>query len=289
MPRTTPLRPVDVEDLFPELIPWRREALRLHPRPGTPAIHESSVGGAPLWPAEEPWPTCGADHDTGWDEDVEEPVDLVPVLQLHRDDAPGVDFPPGKDLLQILWCPFDHPDHLYCPLPRVYWRAVASLTEVRSAPPAPTDARAEHVPSPCVLHPEQVVDYPSWDLPRDLDELLSERFDRLEKETGWLYEYHLAEAPGIKLGGYPSWTQDPIWPECEGCGETMSHLLTVSSAEYDGESRRTWLPVEDREGGHERDRTQRPHGLMLGDMGGVYVFECRTCPDRPFTHRFDCS
>lgn len=292
MPRTTPPRPVDVEELFPELRPWRREALRLHPRPGSPAVHESSVGGPLLWPADEPWPTCEAEHDDPAWYDLEEEPGFVPVVQLHRDDAPGADFPPGKDLLQVLWCPFDHPD-LYCPLPRVYWRTAASLNEVRSIPPAPAEARAEHVPTPCVVHPETVVDYPSWDLPQDLNDQLSERFERLEKETGWEYQYDLANAPGIKLGGYPSWTQDPLWPNCEGCGKTMEHLLTVASAEYDGGSRRAWLPVEDRDGEGrslgDKGQTQRPHGLMLGDMGGVYVFECRSCPDRPFTHHFDCS
>lgn len=296
MPRTTPPRPVDVESLFPELTPWRREALRLHPRSGTPAAHESSVGGPLLWPADEPWPTCEAAHEFDVEGETGEAARFVPVLQLHRDDAPGVCFPDGSDLLQLLWCPFDHPD-LWCPLPRVYWRSVASVGEVSPTPTAHDAAEEYYVPAPCVLHPEQVVDYPSWDLPGELDDRLRGRFDRLEKETGWMYQYHLADAPGIKLGGYPSWTQDANWPDCEGCGETMEHLLTVSSVEFDGESWRTWLPIEDRNGvdvekdsfpGDKRE-AQHSHGLMLGDMGGVYVFECRTCPGRPFTHRYDCS
>ncbi len=28
-------------------------------------------------------------------------------------------------------------------------------------------------------------------------------------------------------------------------------------------------------------------GLALGDAGGVYIFECRTYPDRPTCRRFD--
>lgn len=294
MTRTTPPRPVDVERLFPELRPLRRKALRLHPRPGTPAVHDSSVGGPLLWPADEPWPTCEAEHDPPGEEDT--PPTFVPVLQIHRDDAPGVPFPDGCDLLQVLWCPFEH-TVLYCPSPKVYWRDVATMTEVRSTPPVPESAVAEYVPAPCVLHPEQVVDYPCWDLPLELKEQLGDRFEQLEKETGWKYHYHLAEAPGIKLGGYPSWTQDPLWPDCESCGKTMDHLLTVASWEFDGESWRTWLPVEDRDGiDVEKDRfptdaddAQNAHGLMLGDVGGVYVFECRTCPGRPFDYRFDCS
>jgi hypothetical protein len=34
---------------------------------------------------------------------------------------------------------------------------------------------------------------------------------------------------------------------------------------------------------------QNPTGLMLGDAGGVYLFVCTSCPERPYDHRFDCS
>ncbi|MER7671763.1 hypothetical protein ABTY61_25345 [Kitasatospora sp. NPDC096128] len=60
---------------------------------------------------------------------------------------------------------------------------------------------------------------------------------------------------------------------------------------------RTWPAVEDTpaEGGiwdlpyEERARIQCPPGLMIGDMGGVYLFECPDCPGRPFAYRSDCS
>ncbi|WP_280429510.1 hypothetical protein [Nocardia brasiliensis] len=32
-----------------------------------------------------------------------------------------------------------------------------------------------------------------------------------------------------------------------------------------------------------------PHGLNLGDAGGIYIFDCRTCPYYPYTYRYDCS
>jgi transposase len=51
-------RPVDVTALFPQLAPLARTATRLHPRPGLPTVHDSSVGGPLLWPADEPWPYC---------------------------------------------------------------------------------------------------------------------------------------------------------------------------------------------------------------------------------------
>ncbi|XKK39101.1 DUF1963 domain-containing protein [Nocardiopsis sp. ARC36] len=295
--RRTPPRPVDVEALFPELRPLRREAVRLHPRAGRPSFRDSSVGGPLLWPADEPWPVCDAEHyERNSDTPYEGEVCLVPVVQVHRTDAPGLPFPPGCDLLQVLWCPYDHGSPR-CPLPQVHWRSTGSVKEVRETPAPHAEASEYYVPDPCAVHPEQVVEYPGLDLPKDLFDMLGARLDRLERETGWHYQYHLAEAPGIKLGGYPGWTQEPVWPECGWCERRMDHLLTVSSWEYDGATWCTWLPVEDRESvgagepwSSERARAaQNPAGLMLGDAGGVYVFECRSCPERPVAHWFDCS
>ncbi|CAM5299686.1 hypothetical protein SROCM77S_06040 [Streptomyces rochei] len=56
MTRTTPSRPLDVTAVFPELAGLTRMVTRLHPTPGTPTVHDSSVGGPLLWPADEPWP-----------------------------------------------------------------------------------------------------------------------------------------------------------------------------------------------------------------------------------------
>ncbi|MFF6837120.1 hypothetical protein ACFY84_35905, partial [Streptomyces sp. NPDC012438] len=67
--RTTPPRPVEVTAVFPELVPLARPAIRLHPRPGSPSVSDSSVGGPLLWPADEPWPHCEDVHlhvDTGF-------------------------------------------------------------------------------------------------------------------------------------------------------------------------------------------------------------------------------
>lgn len=30
------------------------------------------------------------------------------------------------------------------------------------------------------------------------------------------------------------------------------------------------------------------HGMVLGDLGGMYFFVCRLCPDTPYTRRHDC-
>jgi hypothetical protein len=58
------------------------------------------------------------------------------------------------------------------------------------------------------------------------------------------------------------------------------------SAEFDCGSARAWLPKEDKpaEGSifdlpyEQRHATQCAANLMIGDMGGVYVFICSRCP-----------
>ncbi|MEJ8640403.1 DUF1963 domain-containing protein [Streptomyces sp. MS1.HAVA.3] len=272
MTRHTPPRPLDVEQLFPEVAPLRRQTVRLHPRAGSPSYRDSSVGGPPAWPEGEPWPVCPEHRGSP----------MVPVVQLYAADALGlVPFPAGCDLLQVLWCPRDH-DGLWV-LPEVHWRAAAAVGNVREAPPAPVEVRFGRVPKPCVVHPELVTEYPSWDLPDGLWDALEPRIAQVEAETGWDYQYHLSTAPGTKLGGYPGWSQDPEWPDCSGCRTPMHHLLSVQSAEADAASRLTWTPLEDRAVPYD------DADLMLGDVGGVYLFECRTCPGRPYKDRFDCS
>jgi hypothetical protein len=167
MTRTTPPRPVDVAAIFPALAPLARTATRLHPRPGTPSPHDSSVGGPLLWPASEPWPHCHGPHtpdglgplilvsladamplaeprpmpvamsladarlkrrikaaNQGRKLTTQErealrrivegipmpdgPIAMLPVAQLYVRDVPGLRPPAGADLVQVLWCPFDH-------------------------------------------------------------------------------------------------------------------------------------------------------------------------------------
>lgn len=99
----------------------------------------------------------------------------------------------------------------------------------------------------------------------------------------------------MKVGGWPGWTQWPDWPTCR-CGRRMDHLLTVSSGEYDPESGKRWAPVELVGDGDIDPRTgtigrdgYHPTGLCIGDMGGIYLFICPTCPGTPRASRFDCS
>lgn len=305
MARHTPPPPIALEEHFPELARHRKETLRLHPRPGEPSFADSSVGGPLRWPADQDWPLCDELHyhvddgDTPEEDTVHDSVvPMVPVLQIYRSNAPEVPFPEGSDLLQVLWCPFNHGE-LYerCPLPRVFWRSTAQIGEVLIDPPVSGDAPDHHVPKPCVVHPERAVEYPDRDdIPRELLAAIEGPLRELERNTGWNYFYHLSTAPGTKLGGHPRGWNGPTRFDCGTCGQRLEHLLTVSSFEYDGESWRTWLPKEDRpeiddgRDPHYGERSSSAHdatGLDLGDGGMIYVFECRRCPGRPIEHLFE--
>jgi hypothetical protein len=299
-PRPLAPLPFDVEAVFPELIGTAREVTLLYPRAGQPGSGDSSIGGPLLWPADEPWPMCAEPgHYKPLDAPVgPEPVAMVPVVQLYAWDVPGLVFPAGTDLLQILWCPLVHEDDQYAANPRLHWRSTA-LTAVGATagePPRPHTADEDFLPRPCTVFPTPAVEYPNWDL-QGLGKLLDQRFEALREERGYDY-FEVATTQQSKVGGYPGWTQEPDWPDCAGCGTRMEHLLSVTATEP-GMGR--WLPLDD--WASSQDRIATPcwmaeadpaaldafgHDMALGDLGGMYFFVCRSCPDTPYTHRYDC-
>jgi hypothetical protein len=229
------------------------------------------------------------------------PVALIPVLQLYARDVPELPFPEHTDLLQMLWCPNWHGEPWYGPAPITIWRWAADVTKPLAAPPPPRfedDSEwcaRDHVPLPCVLHPERVLEYPHSEQPyfSDLPDALEERVRRWQERHDWLYWAALSTAPGTKVGGWPRWIQSPQWPVC-GCGRRMQHLLTIASDEFQPKGR--WVPVEDRDDPKitgqrllmDRD-CWAPHGLMLGDVGSLYLFTCTTCAERPLAGTMQCT
>ncbi|WP_329201420.1 MULTISPECIES: hypothetical protein [unclassified Streptomyces] len=231
--RTTPPRPVDVAAVFPALAPLARQAVRLHPRPGSPTVHDSSIGGPLLWPAQEPWLYCRIEH--------EGLHPLVPVAQLYARDIPLLRPPGRSDLLQVLWCPSEHAPDSSIPI-ALSWRTAADVTDVLAAPPEPFDADEYlYVPEPCVLAPEQVTEYPdSLELPEELKQQITDpaawRAAGIvvdDADSRELYDNALSHAPGWKIGGWASWgLTDPVPRFCVACGTAMTPLLTIASSEW---------------------------------------------------------
>ncbi|GLY74611.1 hypothetical protein Airi01_028780 [Actinoallomurus iriomotensis] len=284
--RTTEAPPLDMAEAVPGLGAYARTVVRLHPRPGTPDISSSHIGGPVLWPADEPWPHCS---DPKYSEQnrhktPDRPVAMVPVAQLAAADFPEIAFPAGTDLAQILWCPSHHPTWGYAPAFRLIWRDSSTVTAPLAAPPTPhLIGDADYVPRPCVLHPERVIEYP-WheELPKDLR-------DKLEEwEAGEsLYQYMLSIVPGCKVGGGMSWevTDMGELPPCDACGAPLKLLLQLDSCEWSTDAQGLrWAPMEDRHlefATPEHNRAHEPTGLQISRYSHGGFFVCSTAPEHP--------
>ncbi|GAA0409368.1 hypothetical protein [Streptomyces luteireticuli] len=281
MSRTTPPRPVDATAVFPQLAPLARKATRLHPRPGSPTLLDSSVGGPLLWPANEPWPHCPESHNGPG------PVAMVPVAQLYVRDIPLLQLPRWADLLQVLWCPFDHePDDK--PLTALFWRSAAEVTDVLAAPPEPFDVEYDgYVPEPCLLAPERITEYPNpMELSKELQQQLADRSrwqaagvdNRYVLAPDEFYWNELSVAPGWKVGGWTRWgLTDPVPRLCPACGSEMDPLLTIASSEW-GSNTRGWIPCEDQAlstASLDNPEPWNPTGL---DLARGYDLQLHVCP-----------
>ncbi|MFI6416717.1 hypothetical protein ACIBG6_04670 [Streptomyces sp. NPDC050842] len=185
------------------------------------------------------------------------PTPMIPVLQLRAQDVPGLPMPEGTDLLQLLWCPDEHPEppgqpRYWGPNVELRYRAAESVGTV-ACPPRPEHAQHGYVPRPCVLDPVPVVDLPEES---ELPEGLVAAAGAWAEARGVRYARHLACLPGWKAGGWPSWhLTDLVTLDCS-CGARMRLLLTLDS-------------------GHDPK-------LVLGRSGELRVFACPEDLTHPF-------
>jgi hypothetical protein len=188
---------------------------------------------------------------------------MLPVAQLYARDVPGLRAPAGADLLQVLWCGFDHAEDA---MPRtvLFWRSADSVTEILTAPPEPEKVqRSDYVPEPCTLDPEQVTEYPvALELDSDLREQvelwcirhstgtepdIEEYRARKYQAESALYDAELSVAPGWKVGGWTGWgLSDPYDQPCPACGTPTEPLLTIAGSEWDAGTH-SWVPYEDQD------------------------------------------
>lgn len=212
------------------------------------------------------------DTDGPWTD----PVPLLPVAQLYTRDVPGLPAPAGADLLQVLWCPFmDHDDDI--PAIHVRWRRADQVTAVLSPPPEPAVIELEdYWPAPCVLHPEQVTEYPA---PEQLPAEVSARVRAWQEDTGHHYT-EFAVAPGWKTGGWGVVSSDedhPADPPHCGCGAVTEPLFTVGLSEWNGDNEGGWRPVEDADA--DDRRCYPPVGSQTGIDLGDEELQIYRCPD----------
>lgn len=221
------------------------------------------------------------------------PVALLPVAQLHTRDVPALRPPGDADLLQVLWCPFDHPDQ-DMPRTELFWRSSAAVRSYLSAPPEPEVVQHEgYVPRPCALHPEPVTEYPAPmelddDLRADIEEWSARQKAGADPGSAYdgaedaFYDYELSVAPGWKVGGWPPWGfTDPVQLSCRRCGTEMEPLLTIASAEWDLGTA-SWVPYEE-QGEASYPSPESPTMIVIGDGYSQQIYACPMNPEHPHT------
>ncbi|MFV0138153.1 hypothetical protein ACLGIH_34270 [Streptomyces sp. HMX87] len=267
---------VDITEVIPELSPWRRTTVRLHPRPGAPREADSHVGGPLLEVEGVARPAC-EEHPTD-DRGPRMPRPMESVAQFFRRDFPEIPYPAECDLLQVYWCPNDHyveyVDSEYAgPAVSLLWLDSAQSTG-RAADHSfhrTEPFNDSYELRPCSISPERVTEFP-W-----MEELPDDIMRRLvEVDRGLRYQYALSVARGWKVAGWPSWhatdKRNLLCPDCDGDVEL---LLKADSSEWDGASDR-WWPLEDRElDPQARKAAYEPTGADVGRFGELRVFVCR--------------
>ena len=318
---STPRPPLDITTVFPELAGLAKTTFRLHPRPGQPAMQDSSVGGPLLWPADQPWPACSTAHEgsrevpvppevTTWEQArqwalrngtgvtiaadgsfttrvseprvPDPPSPLVSVLQLYARDVPDLPFPDGTDLLQVLWCPNEHGLPWSGPRPEAFWRRAADVTSVLRNPPRPV---FDEDLSAQDYDPVPCLLHPEpvTEYP-DSEDLPAGLCERVE---GW-DQREDDDAPHLY------WSALSTAPGTKAVG--YPRWVQGPRPPECGQCGRVMTHLvtmaSEETTGHDRwqpddglpeefPRNFAPHGVKIGDIGSMYLFTCTTCPDRP--------
>ncbi|MEV6770210.1 hypothetical protein AB0N05_16455 [Nocardia sp. NPDC051030] len=215
----------------------------------------------------------------------EGPIAMLPLAQLYVRDVPGLRAPDGMDLLQVLWCPFEHVDDAM-PATAVVWRSSAAVTEILLAPPEPAAVAygVDFVPEPCVLDPEVVIEYPGS---LELDRELRERVEPWARAEHHIEYANLCIPPGWKVGGYVNWgLTDPYPSPCPACGSATELLLSIASREkhFGGDH---WIPYQD-QAAHAawsdgQSGPNAPTGICVGDGFNLIIRICAASPEHPHT------
>ncbi|MFI8326969.1 hypothetical protein [Streptomyces sp. NPDC085529] len=223
----------------------------------------------------------------------EGPIAMLPVAQLYKRDVPDLPTPEGADLLQVLWCPFDHP---IMPKTALFWRSTATVTDILTAPPEPPAMQFDdYLPEPCLIRPEQVTEYPdhlevSKELQAQLGNWRTWQTTDVEMDSDYescpqeFYDSELAGAPGWKVGGWPRWTStDPCPRLCTACGSHMDALLTIATFESDDDS--SWLPrqepADESLPGFEPYERCQPTAVQIGSGYDQQLYVCPAMPEHP--------
>ncbi|WP_327429113.1 hypothetical protein [Streptomyces sp. NBC_01236] len=214
-----------------------------------------------------------------------DPVPLLPLVQLFAKNVPDLVAPKGRDVLQVLWCPFSAHGRQATPDVHLRWCKATECTPLFNPPSPELVGDAWYVPEPCTLAPEQVVEHEYVELlSESLQGRIKEWEEGNEEEAGveaasrgefLTYGEDFSIAPGWKVGGYASWDVTGPHPVTCSCGAPMELLLAIGSMEWGGT--RSWVPLEDRELIGRRG-ANTPTRVRVGRGGSLNVFICPADP-----------
>lgn len=185
------------------------------------------------------------------------------------------------------------------PRTALFWRSAAEVTDILTAPSKPAVVQFDdYVPEPCLIDPEQVIEYPhSMKLSKDLQERLGQwdtwQAAGVTPDSSYapapqeFYENELSIAPGWKVRGWAPWgLTDPIPRFCPNCGAAMQPLLTIATTEWD-DATRSWIPYENQATasgtGHGYPDPSKPTAVHIGRGYNQQLYYCPVAPEHPHT------
>ncbi len=248
---------------------YKRTATLLRPQKSETPLEQakSKFGGIPNFENFESYPTCTS---------CDSPLNFV--LQFYKKDFPTFYFPDDKNLFQLFRCPNnDCPDqntqHSDRKMSHYYSNAVKENNKILDKPTYILKDAEKEVPD-CNLTPKIIEDFPNFDDFEDSD------FANIEEDFGndmseaFMDKY--AAVNGPKFNGYPSYTQSPVYPQCL-CGKTKEFFFQLSSD--DREEGINYQPPSD---------IWSAHGIMIGDLGNIYYYVCKSCGEKSIESNWDC-
>ena len=247
---------------------YKRTTTLLKPHTSKTPIgqNESKFGGIPNFSGFDEYPCCDG---------CKTPLNFV--VQLYKKDFPGFYFSDNSTLFQLFRCPNnDCPDAYSEKYDHKMFHFYFNVTDNSRILTKPYHSLADgedEVPD-CYLNAIATDDFPNY------DDFEGDDFVGLEKKFGnefaELFMDKYAAIQSTKFGGYPSYIQSPQYPTCT-CGNTKEFFFQLSSEDVeDG----TELPPP-------ADQWSS-HGIMIGDVGNIYYYVCKSCGQKTIETNWDC-
>jgi uncharacterized protein YwqG len=200
---------------------YKRTATLLRPHKSEIIIgkDESKFGGIPNFDGFENYPCC---------DKCKTPLNFV--LQLYKKDFPTFYYPDGTNLFQLFRCPYNNCPDAYSEQSDHkmfhYYFTITSASSKQLIKPTYNLVDSEAEVSVCFLKPKVVDDFPNYDdfEGNDFVNIETKFGDQLEE----LFMNNHSAIQNTKFGGYPSYTQPPVYPKCS-CGKTKDFFFQLSS------------------------------------------------------------